>query len=467
MANTLIVDDDQLFYSPLVSYLTNHGHECHVAENLAVGLKLASENDYDVVFLDVILPDANGLQGITEFKKVPSLPEIVVVTGKGESSGAELALKNGAWDYLEKPPAYSDIKLIINRVVQYRESKLKVEARELLNRDSIIGKNEALWHCLEIVAMAAKSDGGVLITGETGTGKELIAKPIHTNSKRANRAFIKLDCTNIPVNLVENLLFGHVKGVFTGADKDAEGLLRQADGGTLFLDEIADLPVSAQKSLLGVLQSKKFRPLGAKKETACNFRVISATNKDLNKMQAEGLFRRDLYYRLVTYHIHLPPLRERLDDIKLLTNHYVSKMCEEFGSDIKGVSNDFIDALMLYEWPGNIRELINVLHSTIANAVNEPMIYPHHLPVDIRIQLRKKSLAGQPQRGELLASPAERIQTARLAPLKDFRDAADSEYLDALIKVSGGDVDKMCRIADVSRSGIYKLLGKHGKRLKR
>jgi two-component system, NtrC family, response regulator len=465
MTRILVVDDDQIFYSPFISYLSGQGHECHVAENLSAGIKIAQENDYDIVFLDVILPDANSLKSIADFKKCGSSPEIIVVTGKGESSGAELALKNGAWDYLEKPPAYSDIKLIINRVLRYRENKPKIH--DLLNRDFIVGRNETLRCCLELISKAAKSDGGVLITGETGTGKELVAKAIHINSKRAKRGFITVDCTNIPVSLVENLLFGHVKGVFTGADKDAEGLIKQADDGTLFLDEIADLPISAQKSLLGTLQSKKFRALGAKQETLCDFRVISATNKDLNKMQADGLFRRDLYYRLVTYHIHLPPLRERLDDIKLLASHYVSKICEEFGIDIKGVSSDFFDTLTLYEWPGNIRELINVLHTTIANAMSEPMIYPHHLPLDIRIHLRKTSLNSQPLQRKLVASATEAVQTAQLPPIKDFRDATESKYLDALIRLSGGDADKMCRIADVSRSGLYKLLGKHGKRLKR
>lgn len=467
MARILIVDDDQIFYSPFISYLADQGHECHVAENLSDGITLAHGNDYDIIFLDVVLPDANGLQSIAEFKKCGSSPEIIVVTGKGESSGAELALKNGAWDYLEKPPAYSDIKLIINRVVRYRENKPKIRVHRLLNRDFIVGKNETLRHCLELVAKAAKSDGGVLITGETGTGKELVAKAIHLNSKRARQGFITVDCTNIPANLVENILFGHVKGVFTGADKDSEGLIKQADRGTLFLDEIADLPISAQKSLLGTLQSKKFRPLGAKEETLCDFRVISATNKDLNKMQADDAFRKDLYYRLVTYHIHLPPLRERLDDIKLLSGHYVSKICDEFGINTKGVSNDFLSALVRYEWPGNIRELINVLHTTIANANDEPMIYPHHLPLEVRIHLRKMGLPSQPPPEEVMTSATGAIQSRPLPPFKDFKHATESRYLDALIGMSGGDADKMCRIADVSRSGLYKLLGKHGKRLKR
>lgn len=466
MTKILIVDDDQVFSAPFVSYLADEGHQCHVAENLSDGLRMAAENDYDIVFLDVLLPDASGLEGISEFKQVDSSPEIIVVTGKGDSTGAEIALKNGAWDYLEKPPSYSDIRLIINRALRYRDNKYQANYQHNLNRDFIIGNDVKLRDCLDTVAKAAKSDGNVLITGETGTGKELIAKAVHINSKRAIRNFVTVDCTNIPVNLAENLLFGHVRGVFTGADKDSEGLIKQADGGTLFLDEIADLPLSAQKSLLGALQNKKIRPLGAKNEINCDFRVISATNKDLIAMQADDSFRKDLYYRLVAYHIHLPPLKKRFEDIKLLTRHYNVKICKEFGIDTKGVSDDFTQALIRYEWPGNIRELINVLHTTISNAINEPMLYPHHLPVGVRIHLRKTSLKGQPEKTALIPPGIPAPDSPVLSSLKAFRKSAEAKYLDELIKISGGNAKKACDIAKVSRSGLYQLLEKHAKQLK-
>jgi two-component system, NtrC family, response regulator len=469
MAKILIVDDDQIFSFPFVSYLKNQGHECDVAERLSEGISRAHSDDYDIVFLDVLLPDANGLDGINDLKKARSSPEIVVVTGKGDGSGAEMALKNGAWDYLEKPPAYNDIKLLISRAIRYRENKRQIKPLEIVSTDLIIGNDGSLRRCLEIAAKAAKSNGSVFITGETGTGKELVAKAVHTSSKRSKQNFVTLDCTNIPVNLVENLLFGHVKGVFTGADKTTDGLIKQADGGTLFLDEIADLSLSAQKSLLGTLQRKTFRALGAKDETPCDFRVISATNKDISQMIAEGMFRKDLYYRMVTFHIHLPPLRERPGDIPLLVEHYLPKICGEFGINTKTASNDFFETIIRYEWIGNVREMINVLHTTIANAVNEPVIYPHHLPLDIRIHLRKGSLKSTPDSDPIKRNqpPIEMIKDSVPPKLREIRDTAESKYLDELISLTDGDSDRMCHVADISRSGLYKLLGKHGKRLKR
>ena len=471
MANILIVDDDPIFCEPFSFSMKEMGHQCHVAETFFGGLQMARENDFDIVFLDVILPDANGIEGIVDFVNVDSSPELVIITGKGNHSGAEIALKNGAWDYLEKPPAYGDLKLLIKRALDFRKNKLLFNGQALLNREFIIGKNIKLLNCLDIVARAAKIEGSVLITGETGTGKELMAKAVHFNSKRAKHNFITVNCTNLPANLVDNLLFGHVKGVFTGAVNDSDGIIKQADKGTLFLDEIGDLPLDAQKSLLSVLQTKKYRPLGSKKEFICDFRVISATNKDLIKQVDKGLFRKDLYFRLVTYHIQLPKLRERLDDLKPLTNHYVAKICDEFEINTKGISKDFIDALMSCKWNGNVRELINVLHTTIANAINEPMIYPHHLPVDIRIQLCKQNLSEEKKQTtdtsmDIQWSDILKNDKNNFLTLKQFRKIADSVYLDHLIKISKGKPENAFRLADVSRSSFYQLLAKHKKKLK-
>lgn len=471
MAKILIVDDDPMFCDPFSFSMEEMGHQCHVAETFFKGLELARNNDFDIVFLDVILPDGNGIEGIADFVNVNSSPELIIITGEGNHSGAEIALKNGAWDYLEKPPSYGDLKLLIKRALEFRKNKMLFNGQELLNREFIIGKNIKLRNCLDIVAKAVKIEGSVLITGETGTGKELMAKAVHFNSKRAKHNFVTLDCTNLPVNLVENLLFGHVKGVFTGAVNDSEGIIKQADKGTLFLDEIGDLPLEAQKSLLSVFQTKRYRPLGSKKEFSCDFRVIAATNRDLKEKVDKGEFRKDLYFRLVTYHIQLPPLRERLDDIKPLTNHYVAKICDEFEINTKGISKDFIDALMRCKWNGNVRELINVLHTTIANAMNEPMIYPHHLPVDLRIHLCKQNLSGEKKQKEI--SPLD-IQWSDLLKndkqnflsLKKFRTLSEALYLEHLIRSSGGNAEKAVAMAGVSRSSFYQLLSKHNKKLK-
>ncbi|OQX28388.1 MAG: hypothetical protein BWK80_00430 [Desulfobacteraceae bacterium IS3] len=466
MARILIVDDDRMFCEPLSFYIEGIGHQCEIAENLYEGLNMAHKNDYDIVFLDVILPDTSGLEGINNFKKAASSPEVIIITGSGDSHGAEIALKNGAWDYLEKPPSYSNIKLLVGRALEYREKKLRFREQKLLNRELVIGNDVKLRDCLESVGKAAASSGSIFITGETGTGKELMARTAHINSPRAKQNFVTVDCTNIPANLAESLLFGHIRGSFTGADRDQEGLIKQADKGTLFLDEVGDLHLSAQKSLLNVLQKKMFRPLGAKKEIPCDFRLISATNKDLKQMVEAGSFRKDLYFRLNVFHIHLPPLRERAEDIKLLANHYIYKICDEFGINTKGVSKDFTDILMRYEWSGNIRELVNVLHTTIANAVNEPVLYPHHLPLDIRIHFCKKGIKGEQVHKDARLNIVPETDKTRFPSLKEFRNLAELNYLNDLIEISEGSASRAYEIAGISRSGLYLLLEKYGLRMK-
>ncbi|CCK78831.1 sigma-54-dependent transcriptional regulator [Desulfobacula toluolica] len=465
MASVLIVDDDPIFCAPFVGYMKKLGHQCRVAQNFSDGLGLAQEFYVDVVFLDVILPDANGLEGINNFIDAPSSPEIIIITGKSEISGAEMALKNGAWDYLEKPPSYDDVKLTLKRALQFRKNKIVFDAQDRLNTDFIIGENIKLKKCMDIVAKVIKTEGNLFITGETGTGKDLIAKAVHENSKRAAANFVTVDCTNLPDNLVESLLFGHLKGAFTGAVTHSDGLVKQADKGTLFLDEVGDLSGPAQKSILRVLQNKKYRPLGLKTEVECDFRLISATNRDLRKMVEEGRFRKDLYYRLVTYHIHLPPLRERLDDIKLLTRHYIAKICDQFGIHTKDVSRDFVETLILYDWKGNIRELISVLHSSIANAMNEHKLNPHHLPVEVRIYCRQKKMAANKSLGRGGQENLE-MEDVKFPCLKEFRHLNESQYLDSLIKLSKGNIERACHLSGVSRSGLYHLLEKHQKKLK-
>lgn len=464
MGRILIVDDDPIFCAPLVRFIEKLGHTCRVARAYAQGMDMVREDYFDVVFLDVILPDANGLEGIHGFIDARSSPEIVIITGKSEISGAEMALKSGAWDYLEKPPAYDDIRLTLNRALRFRQSKVSPAAGTGLKTDFIIGDNIKLKRCLDVAAKAVKTGGNLFITGETGTGKDLIARAVHLNSSRADSRFVTVDCTNLPDTLVESLLFGHRKGVFTGAVAHSDGLIKQADQGTLFLDEVGDLSGSAQKSILRVLQTKTYRPLGRKSELKADFRLVSATNRNLKRMVDEGLFRKDLYYRLVTYHIHLPPLRERLDDINGLTRHYIDKICDEFGIRPKTVSRDFIETLMIYDWKGNVRELVNVLHAAIANSLNESRLNPHHLPVELRIYCRRKTWQKKSDLDQGIQQHLGGGETS-FPSLKDFRQVNEAHYLDALVKVSSGKIEKACQIAGVSRSGLYHLLDKHGKKL--
>jgi len=470
MARILIVDDDEVFCTQLSLYVKRIGPECDIAGTLKEGLTKAGKNSYDLVFLDRILPDANGLDGIADFRETASQPEIIIITGQGDPDGAAMAMKNGAWYFLEKPPSFDTISLLVNRALEYRRQKLQFAERKVLQREYIIGNSPKLLDCLAVAAKATESDGSVLVTGETGTGKELFARVIHHNSSRAKKPFITIDCTNIPPNLAESLLFGHVKGAFTGADQDREGLIAQAEGGTLHIDEIGDLPAAVQKSFLRVLQEKSFRPLGARHEVSCSFRVIASTNRDIKNMVQQDQFRQDLYFRLAAFQVHLPPLRERRDDIKLLVHHFVYKICGESGAGTKGVSKDFMDFMMQYDWPGNVRELSNVLQTAIAEATSEQVLYPHHLPQTVRIHFYKATTSHKQKVADDLRFELQQISGFEGFPtFKQFRTAAtavaESAYLDEVIKRSGEKAGEAIRLAGVSRANLYRLLKKHKKSL--
>lgn len=469
MTKILIVDDDDIFSTQLSLYIDRMGYECRRAEDLGTGLAMAAATEFDLVFLDVILPDSNGLTGIEKFKETGSGPEVVVITGDGDMDGAEIALNSGAWDYLVKPPAFNKIKLLIRRILQFRKEKAGPEQKLIFDRDGIIGESPALKEILDRMARASMSDSNVFVTGETGTGKELAAQVLHRNSKRKDCPFVAVDCTNLPDTLAGNILFGHQKGTYTGADQTRTGLIKEADGGTLFLDEVGDLTPGVQKSLLRVLQEKTYRPIGAKQEVACDFRVISASNKDLKKLVDKGLFRKDLYYRLVVFHIDLPPLRSRKEDINLLLAHYVTRICRQMEISVKGISKDFTEALACYDWPGNIRELINQLHLAIVNAMDAPMLYPHFLPRAFRIKILKKTISHTSEddiRSQVflnIARPAGG-QILRYKAFRDYvNDLMESKYIDYLSSLSIDNVSEICRLTGLSRSRIYQLFQKHKK----
>jgi two-component system NtrC family response regulator len=302
----------------------------------------------------------------------------------------------------------------------------------------------------------------VLLSSETGTGKELFARAIHRNSARARGAFVVVDCAALPETLVESVLFGHEKGAFTGAEKSGEGLIRQAGGGTLFLDEVGELPFSSQKAFLRVLQEHSFRPIGSSREIESDFRLVAATNRSLDQMVQENYFREDLLFRLNSFVIELPPLREHPEDIRELARYHIDQFCERHGLTPKGFSPEFLDTLKAYHWHGNVRELVNILDRALAAARFEPTLFPKHLPLDIRV-LRARALA------EHKAPPSESASTnsaARTLPnIHDFRDMAyaqaEKHYLQDLIALCDGDIKEACRIAGISQSRLYALLQKH------
>ncbi len=465
MAKVLIIDDDPLVSDSLRQVVDKMGHGSSVARSVAAALEAVRDGAFDIIFCDVRMPDGSGLDILPELRGGPFPPEVIIITGYGDPDGAELAIKKGAWDYVEKPLAVRDVTLAVERALQYRDKKRTAPAPVALKAEGIIGKSPKLRACLDALAQAASSDANALITGETGTGKELFAWAIHQNSGRASRNFVVVDCAALPETLVESTLFGHVRGAFTGADKPRDGLVRQADGGTLFLDEIGELPLSIQKAFLRVLQEHRFRPVGGGQEVTSDFRLVTATNRNLEDMVRAGGFREDLLFRIRTFVLALPPLREMTGDLKDLVIHYVVKFCDQYGIPMKSFSPDFEQVLTAYDWPGNVRELIQSLEKAIVSAKDEPVLFPKHLPEHIRVQLARNSVlkkrAPGPERAPVPADPA-----AAPSSMKDFREAGlaklESEYLAGLMRSTSRNIAEACRVSGLSRSRLYTLLKKYG-----
>ncbi len=412
-----------------------------------------SAGNYDAVFLDVNLPDENGRSIMPGLHASPSKPEIIIVTGYACKESAEIALNNGAWAFLEKPVLTAKIELPLRNIVEYRAvQKTQKEVVVLLLRDDIIGNSPVMKRCLNAITMAANSDANVLITGETGTGKDLVAQAIHKNSARKDKPFVVVDCASLPKTLVESHLFGYKKGAFTGAMKSHEGLISKAHTGTLFLDEIGEVPLEIQKTLLRVIEQRRFIPVGDSKEVECDFRVIAATNRNIQEMVQNGMFREDLMFRLEGIRINMEPLNGRSEDIKALAQHYVEKQCEREGKGIKGLSIDFLQSLCKYNWPGNVRELVNAMKSAVASASLEPLLYEKHLPAKMRIALVKNDMDRREQEQAMMS-----LKNARHKALIE----GERQYVRDLVYVTNGDIKKMCEIADVQEKWMRQLLLKY------
>ena len=472
----LIIDDDPEVCETMLSMVHRMQYDGTCAQTLAGGLHKLRDGDFDIVFLDVRLPDGDGIEALPGIKTAPSRPEVIILTGKGDPDGAELAIQGGVWDYLVKPSPVKNTKLTLQRALAYRREKQSRHDLKVLNTRDIIGESRGIKGCFESVAQASRTDFNVLITGETGTGKELFARTIHRNSLRSASAFVVVDCASLSDNLLESILFGHRKGAFTGADKDRPGLIRQAHQGTLFLDEIGELPLASQKSFLRVLQEKKYRPVGGSQEISSDFRLIAATHRDLPQMVRDGQFREDLYYRLKTVTLHLPPLRERDGDLPPLTLNCLARIAEKSGTVAKGVDPEVFTILAGYSWPGNVRELFHTLAQAVVASGANQTLYPMHLPKEIRIQAARCKVAQQsggadaitgqtgktPQPLVLDLAAAEFFTNPEFPSLKAFKDQMEKVYFETLVQKSRGDIQAMVRRSGLSRSHFYAMLKKHG-----
>ncbi len=448
----LIIDDDPDICNVLREIIHEMGHRCDLAHSLKEGLYRAKVEEFDVILLDLRLPDGNGIDILPELRSTPSNPEVIIITGYGDPDGAELAIKSGIWDYIQKPFSLKTISLSLKRVFQHRnEIKKHSFIKRQLRSEGIIGSSPQIKACIDLLAQAAERDSNVLIMGETGTGKELFARAIHINSLRGDNNFIVVDCAALPESLVESIIFGHEKGAFTGADNAKAGLIKQADKGTLFLDEIGELSPKIQKKFLRVLEYKKFRAIGGETELESDFRLISATNRDLDEMVEKGEFRKDLLFRLRVFTIRLPALREHREDILEISKYHLKRLCQREKIPQKELSTDVIDIMMQYNWPGNVRELINALETAIVNSKYESTIYPKHLPQHIRSYVLRKNIGMD--------------NLKKLPPYKQYKKNiiydATKRYLIDLISQSGGDLQKACNISGLSKSRLYELLRLH------
>jgi DNA-binding NtrC family response regulator len=373
MGKILVVEDNDVLRSSVVQALVENSHIVTEVGDGEDATERLQEESFDVVLTDMRMPKRSGLEVLRYAKSVNELTVVIMMTAFGTIESAVEAMKNGAYDYIQKPFELEELEVKINRALEHRRDSgvlqiLRSQNNVLLEHNNIVGNSAQIKKVLEIIKKIAKSNASILITGETGTGKELIASLAHYNSLRANQSFVKVNCAALQENLLESELFGHEKGAFTSADRQRIGRFEQANGGTLFLDEIGDMSASTQAKVLRVLQEHEFERLGGMKTIKVDVRIVAATNKNLKEAIANNLFREDLYYRLNTVSIEMPSLRERKEDVLALANYFVNKYGEEIKKHIVGFSPQAAKYLTRHNWPGNIRELQNTIERAVLMA---------------------------------------------------------------------------------------------------
>jgi DNA-binding NtrC family response regulator len=456
----LVVDDEQSLRKVLAATLQREGYEVQVASDGEEALVALDRDGADVVVTDLVMPKMDGLSLLR--KVVVSYPDVpvIVVTAHGRVDSAVEAMKAGAFDFVTKPFEHAELKAIIAKAA--RQSDLN--ARNVVPDEpgrrftEIIGKGQRMLELQQIIARVADAPSTVLIQGESGTGKELVATALHEKSSRRDRPFIKINCAAIPRELVEAELFGFERGAFTGAVQSKPGRFELADGGTLFLDEIGEIPIEMQVKLLRAIQESEFERVGGVKTTRVEVRLIAATSRDLSKEIVAGRFREDLYYRLNVVPVHLPPLRERRDDIALLVEHFRQKYNARLKKNVERIEEDALSALAGYSWPGNIRELENVLERTILFA-DRPVIRAADLP---------PSLRNRPPGAHEDAAPAASGLPSAPGPLKEIVkeqvQAIERDLIVRGLEVTNGNVTRTAKLLKISRKSLQMKMKEFGLR---
>jgi len=432
--------------------LERSGYDCLLLQESTNLTQILKEEPPDLILTDLRMPKKDGMSVLKEAKATD--PDIIVLlfTAYGTIKSALEACKLGAFDYIQKPFSAEQLRIAVNRGIKQKrlsdENKyLRSQLKEDYGLSRIIGKSTSLQVVLELIKKVSKTEANILVLGDSGTGKELVARSIHANSDRCHRPFVPVDCASLPENLLESELFGHEKGAFTDAHVTRPGIFEYANGGTLFLDEIGELSITLQSKLLRVLQERQVRRVGGRRLLNVDVRIITATNQNLEKAIAEGRFREDLFYRINVITIPLPPLIERKEDIPLLANHYQRHFSKGSKNEVKGISKEAMELMERYHWPGNVRELQNVMERAVSLTDSE-IIVPEDLPEYIRNH----------NYFDILKSfPRSNYKKAK----KDWIDFFEKKYLSSLLKRHNGNISKAAREARVNRKTIHRMLKRH------
>lgn len=441
-ARVLVVEDEEVLRLNICEFLENAGYDVVAEADGEAALARVRQEEIAVVVSDIRMPKMDGVTLLKHIVAERPETRVLLVTAYASVETAVDALRHGAFDYLLKPIEFDDLLQKINNLVSYRALRgevlrLRRDLHQRLGFEGIVGESEAIREVFELIEKVAPTGATTLITGESGTGKELVARAVWARSALADKEFIALNMAAMPDEMVESQLFGHEKGAFTGAERAREGLLRGVDGGTIFLDEIAELSLAAQAKLLRAVEEGEMLPLGASRPLKVKFRLLTATNQDLERAVAEGRFREDLYFRINVFNIVLPPLRERREDIPVLVEHFLARHARTLGKRSSGVSNEAMQRLLGYRWPGNVRELSNVIERAMI-LVGEGQISSEHLPTPFRDEGR------------------------RTISLRGAVESFERRHIEWVLAVNDGNREQTARALGIDPATLYRRLAKYG-----
>lgn len=441
-ASILIVDDESGIRESLGALLRDEGYEVETVASGEECLERLEKRRFDLILLDVWLAKMDGLETLERIQSADGAPLAVMISGHGNIEAAVRATKLGAFDFIEKPLSLEKIVLVVRNALEYvrLENENRRLRAELEERHQILGASVPMKALRQQIALTAPTTGRVLIYGESGTGKELVARALHANSSRSSQPFVEVNCAAIPEELIESEMFGHRKGSFTGASEDKVGKFQKADGGTLFLDEVGDMSLKTQSKVLRTLEEQRFTPVGSDETITVDVRVIASTNKDLEEEISRGNFREDLFYRLNVIPFFVPPLRERKEDIPLLTRHFLKELAATYGRRPREITDDAIEVLMRYSWPGNVRELRNVIERIVIMNPTTTRFENKHLPPLV------------------YRDGSRRAPKSEFSTLHQARDAYERDYILKKLDENHGNVTRAAEVLGLERSHLYRKM---------